>query len=294
MAIALVILLALMFSYILSRRIAKPIKAIVEATKNYSHGDYTGRVITRQKDEIGALAGNINEMADFIEASEEVRKNFISDVSHELRTPMTTISGFVGGILDGTITGDKEREYLSIVLDETKRLSRLTGQLLDISRLEGTALSKHRFDINEAVRLCVINFENLIREKNLNVKVDFDDEQCLVYADRDAIQRVLTNLIDNAIKFTDPFGEITVKTEDKSTDIRISVHNTGIGITKDELRNIWDRFYKADKSRSRNRYGTGLGLFIAKNIVNLHEKDITCESIPGEYAEFTFTLDKLR
>ena len=288
----LVTVISLIFSYILSRKITKPIKEIGYAAKAFSKGEFKERVNVRGRDEISQLSETFNQMADDLEKIEQLRRSFVANVSHELRTPMTTIIGFIDGILDGTIPESSHTDYLAIVLSESKRLSRLISDLLDITRMEEDefCLDIIDFDINELVRRSIIAFERLIEEKNIEVKVNFGSDVCFVSADSDGISRVLMNLIDNAIKFTNQNGIIDINITLSKSTVVISIRNTGIGISEVDRKNIFDRFYKADQSRGINREGTGLGLFIVKNILNLHGRGIVVNSVLGEYAEFTFTL----
>ena len=218
----------------------------------------------------------------------------MSNVSHELRTPMTSITGFVEGILDGTIPKEKEVEYLKIVLAEAKRLSRLVSDLLSISRLESGSfkIEKKNFDICELLRREIIKFETQIVKKNLNVELEIEQDEMPVFADSDAIIQVVTNILGNAIKFTPQDGKITIKTYYDADRVKVEITNTGEGIKKEKLKYIWDRFYKADDSRNQNPEGTGLGLYIVKSIINKSDEKIYAESVENEYAKFTFTLKK--
>ena len=232
-------------------------------------------------------------MADSIEQLETMRRSFVANVSHDLRTPMTTIGGFVQGILDGTIPPEKQNQYLTIVLDETKRLSRLVNELLDISKMEqgSFTLELRDFNINEMIRLSVIKLEKRITEKNIQLSVSFQTEDQWVTADKDHIQRVLTNLMDNAIKFTQEGGFIDIRTgKTDRNKVFVSIQNSGIGIAHEDLAHVFDRFYKTDKSRSLDKNGTGLGLYIAKSIIKEHGETIWAESEPDEFTRFNFTL----
>jgi len=214
-------------------------------------------------------------------------------VSHELRTPMTSIKGFIEGILDNVIPQEKHREYLEIVRNEVARLNRLVNNLLDLAKLESgeIKLIYSNFNINELIRRCIIKLENLITEKGLEVMADFD-EDTLVSADIDSIERVLINLIHNAVKFTPEGGIIGVNTEIRNDKVIVSVADSGIGIEKEDLDRIWERFYKVDKSRSLDTIGTGLGLSIVRNIINEHGEEIWVESELGKGTTFHFTLKK--
>ncbi|MBE7022662.1 MAG: HAMP domain-containing histidine kinase [Ruminococcaceae bacterium] len=292
-SVCLVLVVALVIIYMVSRRITSPIKALNRAARDIADGHFDRRVTPDINAEIGELGESFNKMADSIEQLEHMRSSFVANVSHDLRTPMTTIIGFVQGILDGTIPPEKQPQYLSIVLDESKRLSRLVTDLLDISKIEqGNYKPELRdFDINEMIRLSVIKLEKRITDKNIHLSVGFQSEDSRVLADKDSIQRVLTNLMDNAIKFTDEGGFIDIRTgPDNRGKIFVSIQNSGIGIDSRDIKHIFDRFYKTDNSRGLDKNGTGLGLYIVKNILQGHGETIWAESEPGEFTRFTFTL----
>ena len=299
-SLILVLLISFILSFALSRHISKPIKSIGIAAKSFAQGDFSSRVEINEKhgkiEEIDELTRSFNDMAYSIEQSDSIRNNFISDVSHELRTPMTTIGGFVDGILDETIPQERQRDYLLIVKEEISRLSALVNSFLNITRLQtgNQALEISNFDINEIIRRTLVGFENKIEEKNIQVNVDLETESCLVTADMNQIRQVLTNLLENAIKFTHIGGMLKISVTQRNQEAVISVYNTGCGIAEKEQKLIFERFYKADKSRSLNKNGTGIGLFIVKDILNRHKKSITVKSREGEFAEFTFTLDKAK
>lgn len=290
---SLVMLVALVVIYSLSAHITRPIKALNSAAKAIADGHFDKRVSLMESNEIGELSESFNKMADSIQQLENMRSSFVANVSHDLRTPMTTITGFIEGILDGTIPPEKQNQYLSIVLDESKRLSRLVTDLLDISKLEQGSfkLDIKEFDINETIRLSVIKLEKRITEKNIHLTVNFQTENQRVLADKDSILRVLTNLLDNAIKFTDEGGFLDIRTgmTDKNRAF-VSIQNSGMGISQEDLKHVFDRFYKTDKSRSLDKNGTGLGLYIVKNIMMAHGENIWAESRQGEYTRFSFTL----
>ncbi len=300
LSLLLVVLISMGLSFALSRRISKPIKKIGNTAKQFAQGDFSSRVEPSGKSdniiEINELTQTFNDMAYSLEKSDDIRNNFLSDVAHELRTPMTTISGFVDGILDDTIPQDKQKDYLMIVKDEVSRLSGLVNSFLSLTRIEtgNQTLEPTNFDINETIRRTLVGLESRIEEKNINIKLDMESEHQTVRADMNSIRQVLTNLIENAIKFTDRGGEIRISTETLRHEVKISVYNTGCGISPEDIKMIFERFYKADKSRSQNREGTGIGLYIVKDILNRHGKNITVDSREGEYAEFTFTLDKIK
>lgn len=297
-AIIAVLLLSFALSFALSKNISKPIKAIGAAAKNFAKGDFSSRVKIHKNSynitEIRELTNSFNDMAFSMEKADDIKNNFISDVSHELRTPMTTIGGFVDGILDGTIPQDRHTEYLTIVKDEITRLSSLVNSFLDVTRAEtqNKTLKFTVFDINEAIRRSLISFENQISSKQINVGVSFETDVCMVRADIDGIRQVLTNLMENAVKFTPEGGTIKITVSERQQEVFVSIYNTGCGISQDDQKLIFERFYKADKSRSINRQGTGIGLYIVKDIINRHGKDIIVKSREGEYAEFTFTVER--
>ena len=247
-------------------------------------------------EELRELANNFNNMASELEKADNIKNNFISDVSHELRTPITTISGFVDGILDGAIPENNQKAYLKIVKDEMARLTKLINDFLDVARLKGkdTPLKMKNFDIAEMIRVSVIGISGKIEEKDIDIVLNFEQDNMTICADFDSIKRVITNLLDNAVKFTDYGGKISVDLVKKKHETVISVYNTGIGISENDIPYIFDRFYKADKSRSINKSGTGVGLFLVKDILTRHGKEITLESREGEFAKFTFSLDNAK
>ena len=295
---SIVLILAFMFAYYSSQRIVKPIKIIGESANRFAKGEFESRVKLGKSEssvkELNELADTFNNMAFELEKFEEIRNNFVSDVSHELRTPMTTITGFIEAILDGTIPAEKEEEYLGIVYAECLRLSRLVNSFLEVTRNlnQKAELQISDFDINRLITQTVVAFEKKIDEKNISVNIILCDDFCCVKADKDDIQRVIMNLLDNAVKFTHQNGEIVIKIAERQHEYEISVKNTGKGFSADDGKFIFERFYKQDKSRSDNKEGTGIGLYIVKSILNRHGKSITATGIEGEFAEFVFTLEK--
>lgn len=293
-----VILTSFILSYMLSKILANPIKRVSSSAKEFAKGDLTSRVEIDRVDEnvteLTELADAFNNMADELEKSEDIRMSFISDVSHELRTPMTTIGGFIDGILDDTIPPEKQKDYLKIVRDEVTRLSRLVNTFLDITRMQSDKvnLNMSNFDVNEVIRLIIIGLGPKIDDKELNIELEFESDVCYVRADIDKIKMVITNLIDNAIKFTYDEGTIKISTRPKGSEVRIGIYNTGVGIPEEQQKIIFERLYKVDKSRSINKEGTGIGLYIVKSMLAAHGKDIKVNSVEGEYAEFVFCLDR--
>ena len=292
--VILITLLALVLIYFLSNSIMKPLKEISRAAKDFSNGKYDTRVKVRGKDELAELATSFNELATVVQARDEMQNTFLSNASHDLRTPMTTIAGFIDGILDGAISPDKQEYYLNIIKKEIKRLSRLVASLLDISRLQSgdRKFEMKPFNICELARQTVISFENQLEEKKLDVEFDFDDFDMTVIGDRDAINQVIYNLCHNAIKFAYENGKYKVSINNDNDKIRFTMYNEGIGISKEELPFVFDRFFKSDKSRGLDKTGAGLGLFITKAIIKAHDEEIKVNSEYGKYCEFSFTLKR--
>lgn len=287
------VILSIILVYIYSRKLSKPLKEINRAAKSIAGGEFTKRLQIESKDEIGDLAKSFNQMTENLEHLEEMRSSFIANVSHELRTPMTSIQGFIEGIIDGTITSDNQPKYLKIVRDETSRLSRLVNDLLSLSMLEAGSLKTNmtEFDLNELIRICVINLESLISQKNLQVEANFTNEKTFVKGDNDLVQRIVLNLLHNAVKYTPEKGKITISTSIHKAKVFVSVADTGAGIPLEDLEHIWERFYKSDKSRGRDKTGTGLGLTIVKSLLNQLGQEINVKSVQGKGSEFVFTLD---
>lgn len=286
--------MAALFFYLMSLTITNPIKRISAAVTEFAKGNFKKRVEYSSDNELGELADHINNMASALDNLEDSRNSFISDVSHELRTPLTTITGFVEGILDGTVPEENREEYLGVVLSESKRLSRLITNLLQVTRMENgeTKLERTDFDINELVRITLLKFEMMITPKNIDVSLNIKEGKLKVNADKDNINQVLVNLFNNAVKFTPDNGNISIDIEEKRDKVWISITNSGHGIEPDQIEHIWDRFYKTDKSRSRERTGVGLGLYIVKQILNMHKEQITAESVVDNYTRFKFSLSK--
>ena len=296
---ALSILAVFILVYIQARRITKPIGEINRAVQNIAAGNFSDRLRVTDNDEIGQLASSFNFMADSIEDLENMRSEFISDVSHELRTPMTSISGFAQSILDGTVPEEKRGEYLKIIVDESRRINKLVNDLLDMSKMSSSEyqLSIEQFDLNELIRICIISLESRITERGLDLNVDFENENLSVLGDNDAIKRVVLNLMDNAIKFSYENTTIGIRTWVRNKKAYFSIGNFGAGIDQKDLSNVFNRFYKTDKSRHREKTGAGLGLSLCKNILTLHKQSIWVESNPAKegtdakYTKFTFTLE---
>ena len=290
-----VFLAAIIGVYIVSRQIVVPLKAISDAAKSFSVGQFNVRVPVIGRDEVGELATTFNNMAESLELIEEKRSSLLANISHDLRTPMTTIAGFVDGIIDGTIPQEKQHHYLTIISSEVRRLSRLVSTLIELSKIEANekVLVRKNYNISEQARQILLSFENKIDAKHINVEFD-NEEDVIVNADRDEIHQALYNICDNAIKFTPENGEISITIKKHDKKAFISVRNTGEGIPQSELPFLFDRFYKSDRSRGLDKTGVGLGLFIVKNTLNRHGEDIKVNSVIGEYTEFAFTLPAVK
>ena len=293
----LVVLVSVLLTTYFSRRNTAPLREMAKAASAFGHGDLTARVSAdgRYPEEVEELALAFNNMASSLQKSEYQRQEFVANVSHELKTPMTTISGYVDGILDGTIPEERSRHYLSLVSDETKRLSRLVRSMLDISRLQDQggipAEQKTRFDVSETTGQVLISFEQPILSKSLDVQVDLPEHPVFTFACQDYITQVLYNLVDNAVKFSPEGGLLSLQVREGGGKVYISISNSGATIPPEELPLVFDRFHKTDKSRSREggRDSWGLGLYIVKTIVCSHGEDISVTSQDGQ-TTFTFTL----
>lgn len=271
----------------------KPLKEMAEMVRRFGMGEYDLRVSGYQRqDEIGELANAFNSMADSIAETESQRREFVANVSHELKTPMTTIAGFADGILDGTVPPEKEKEALRVISTETRRLSRLVRRMLDTSKVESqnqTDSCQLRFDIVETMARVMISLEGRITTRGLDIDVQFPDTPTIVWGDPDSITQVCYNLLDNAIKFATPGTAIRLSIQPRGRKAYIGVRNMGETIHPEELDKIFDRFHKSDRSRSLDKEGVGLGLYIVKTILNSLKENITVTSENG-ITEFVFTL----
>ncbi len=287
-----ILIISFVILYLMTYRFVSPLRQMATATRHFSQGDFSYRVKVRGKDEVAELATALNGMAVSLSSVEEMRRSFVGNVSHELRTPMTTISGFIDGILDGTIPQERQNEYLKIVSDETKRLSRLVRSMLDLSRIDSgqMQLNPVSFDLTSVVCNTLVLFEQRIEDKNLQIEgIDTCTPQYIT-ADYDLMQQVVYNLIDNAVKFTEQGGRIRLLIFRKEDRTYCMIRNTGTGIPTTELPHIFDRFYKSDRSRGLDKSGTGLGLYIVKTLIDLHGGEVTVSSREQEYCEFVFWL----
>ncbi len=285
--------------YLVSYRLTKPLREMSVASKQYATGDFSKRITIKRprfrifgQDETDELVQAFNSMAQALATLEMSRRSFVANVSHELKTPMTTIGGFIDGILDGTIESDKEQQYLKIVSDEVKRLSRLVTGMLNMSKLEAGELDlkPQKFDVSEMLFRTLLGFEQVIEKKNIDVRGLDSMANNPVTADKDMINQVIYNLIDNAVKFTPEGGYIEVSSKSDPEKVIVKVRNSGKGIPSEEIDKIFERFYKIDKSRSFDVKGAGMGLYLCKTIIELHGGQIVARSEAGEYAEFIFQL----
>ena len=291
----LVVVAAVVVITVMARRQSSPLRDMARAASDFGHGRFDARVSVDSASplEVQELALAFNNMASSLEKSEYRRQEFVANVSHELKTPMTTISGYVDGMLDGTIPPEKHNHYMRLVSGETKRLSRLVRSMLDISRMQGQESfppeSISRFDLCECIGQALITFEQKITDKQLEVSVDFPAYPVYTQANADAITQVVYNLVDNAVKFCPETGTLALSVRVGGNKIYVTVGNDGDTIPAEELPLVFDRFHKLDKSRAQNRDGWGLGLYIVKNIIDRHGENISVASQNGK-TEFTFTL----
>lgn len=287
-------LLGAVVAWFMARAQSQPIRMIQQTVSDFAKGDFNKRVdIHGGNEELCDLADSINHMANELSNLEESRKAFVSNVSHELRSPLTCMQGYMQGMLDGTIPQEEQPRYMQVVLDETRRLTKLVGDLLKLSRYESgkIPLNITRFDVNELLRRSIIGFGTRLDAKNVDVQVDMPDGGCYVMADSDRISQVVLNLMDNAIKFLpEEGGKLSISVRPEGRGASVVVADNGPGISDEDLPHIFDRFYKADKAHTSGM-GTGLGLSIVRRIINDHGQQISVNSAVGQGAAFTFTLE---
>ncbi len=291
-AIIIASIASLVAVYIITYAQVKPLREMASVVRKFAGGDYAARMQVPDETEVGQLAASFNQMAGVIESSELMRRSFVSNVSHELKTPMTTISGFVDGILDGTIPEDRHTHYLTVVSSETKRLSRLVRSMLDLSRIDsgGMKLNYQRFDISKTVTNTLLSFEQRIEEKQIDIQGMEQIKPLYVRGDPDLLHQVVYNLMENAVKFANQGGYINIRVFSRERSAHVVIANSGIGIPSEDLPRIFERFYKSDKSRSHDKTGVGLGLFIVKTVIGLHKGEIEVRSSEGSYCEFEFHI----
>ncbi|MCL2201625.1 MAG: HAMP domain-containing histidine kinase [Oscillospiraceae bacterium] len=288
-----VMALAFVISFFATRKLTQPLNEIAGAARRFARGDFSVRVDdTGRYDEIGELTQSFNAMADTLEGSEEFRREFIANISHELKTPMTVITGFAEGLLDGTIPPENEKKYLNIIASESRRLSRLSISMLEMSSLHSASLEPKNigsFDVSEVIRLALLSLGTKITGKQLDIEANLPEEPIMTLGDSDAITQVVYNLVDNAIKFSRQGGTLEIDLWKQGALAYVSVENQGETISEEDLPHIFDRFHKADKARSADKSGVGLGLYIVKTILDNHNQDIFVESHDGN-TKFIFSL----
>lgn len=287
-------LLSLIILIFFTEMVYLPLRKITAATEQYASGNMHYELQIDSEDEIGYLAASLSYMASEIARSEDDQKKFVANVSHDFRSPLTSIKGYLEAMLDGTIPPEMHEKYLNIVLNETERLIKLTNSLLTLNNLntKGILLDKTDFDLNTVIRNTAASFEGTCRNKTIAIELVLTGEYMIVNADIGKIQQVFYNLLDNAIKFSHHDSVIKIESNEKNNKVFISVKDSGLGIPKDDLKLIWDRFYKSDSSRGKDKRGTGLGLSITKEIVQAHGEHINVISTEGVGSEFIFSLQK--
>lgn len=286
-----VLFMAFIVVYFLTMQMTRPLKQMAYAAKRIGSGDFSMRIQLQGDDELAQLANELNEMAQSLSTQENVGRSFTANVSHELRTPMTTISGFVDGILDGTIPPEHQREYLTIVSEEVKRLSRLVKSMLNLARIENgnVELKEETFDIVDVILQTLFSFEKQIEAKQVEI-VGLDVGKIPITADKDLVHQVVYNLIENAVKFVNDGGTLEFRFHTEQGKTHVAIKNTGAGLSAEDARRIFERFYKSDRSRGLDKGGVGLGLHIVRSIIHLHDGEITVNTKEDEYTEFQFSL----
>ncbi len=292
-SLVIVMTLGILLAYFSSKKISHPLMQMNDAVKVIASGNFEQRVEIKSEDEVGQLAESFNHMAESLYKYEKVRRDFIANVSHDLRSPLTSIQGFLNAIIDGTVPVEKQNHYLNIVLEETQRLAKLTNDIVDLSRAQTSTITLEitKFDVNDLIRDSLERLEPRLHDKKINVNAIFASKTTEVLADRDKIARVLHNLIDNAIKFSEQEGVIEIETTLKDhKKVLVHVRDYGKGISKENQKYIFDRFYKADFSRGEDKTGSGLGLSIVREFLMAHGENIGVKSAEGKGTEFIFSL----
>lgn len=285
--------LSLIILLVFTQTVYLPLRKITVGANEYAAGNLDYRIDVKTHDEMGYLSDTLNYMSDELNKMEEYQKNFIANVSHDFRSPLTSIKGYLEAILDGTIPPELYEKYLSRVISETERLHKLTESMLTLNSLDAKGyLSRTNFDINRVIKDTAASFEGTCGAKNIHFELTFSDDIQMVFADLGKIQQVMYNLIDNAIKFSNNDSAIYIQATGQYEKIFVSVKDTGIGIPKDSLKKIWERFYKTDLSRGKDKRGTGLGLSIVKEIIQAHGENIDVVSTEDVGTEFIFSLPR--
>ncbi len=285
-------LLGLIVSYVTAKYVALPLMRMNRAAKVIANGNFEERVDVTSSDELGELAQSFNHMAESLQTHEKVQKDFIANISHDLRSPLTSMQGFLTAMLDGTIPPEKREHYLKIVLEETERLSRMTQSIVELSRAQSSAilLDESDFELNELIRWNIEMLEPQLEEKNVQIHGIYEAEQTMVHGDRDKISRVLQNLLGNAAKFSPQNGIIEVETTLDKKKVLVSVKDQGPGISEEDQKYVFDRFFKTDTTRNMDKTGSGIGLAIVREFLQAHGETITVKSEKGKGAAFVFSL----
>ena len=272
----------------------RPLHKITEAATQYASGNLDYEIPVRTEDEMGYLSASLNYMSSQLKDIEDYQKKFVANVSHDFRSPLTSIKGYVEAMADGTIPPEMHEKYLKIILFETERLTDLTRDLLTLNEFDNKnmLLNREKFDIHEVIKNTAASFEGTCTQKKISIELLLATKHLPVYADKRKIHQVLYNLLDNAIKFSDPESTVTIETTERGEKVYISVKDYGIGIPRNALNKIWERFYKTDLSRGKDKKGTGLGLAIVKEAVQAHGENINVVSTEGVGTEFIFSLPK--
>ena len=296
LTLLLIFICATLLLIIIGFEVYIPIRKMIKGADAFAEGNFSYKIPVHKNDEIGYLAASLNYMANELNTLEDDQRKFISNVSHDFRSPLTSIKGFVEAIMDGTIPPEMQDRYLKIVVDETERLEKLTQSVVTLDKLDskGRPLHMNDFDINRTIKNTVATFEGICRKKMITIELHLESETLMVHADMEQIQQVLYNLIDNAIKFSSDSSIIKAETSERHGTVFVSIKDSGVGIPREKQNKIWDRFYKIDSSRGKDRKGTGLGLSIVREIVAAHNQNINVISTEGVGTEFIFTLEKSR
>lgn len=284
----------LLFLY--RRHIHQPLKQITKGASEFANGNLTYQIPVKSEDELGYLANTLNYMADKLNRNGEYQRRFISNVSHDFRSPLTSIKGYVEAMLDGTIPTEMQDKYLKIIAYEADRLEKLTRSLRTLNELDVKKRMLHmkKFDINDTIKNIAATFEGTCTERKIRLELILSGTELFVRADFEQIQQVVYNLLDNAIKFSFDNSSIILETTEKNGKVFVAVKDFGCGVSEESLPKIWERFYKTDSSRGKDKKGTGLGLSIVKEIINAHGQNINVISTVGVGTEFIFTLEKAK
>ena len=289
-----ILFLSLIILIFFTEVVYRPLRKIIEATEQYASGNMHYELNVEGEDEMGYLAASLRYMAQTVASSEDDQKKFIANVSHDFRSPLTSIKGFLVAMLDGTIPPEMHEHYLGVVLNETERLTKLTNSLLTLNNLNTKGMLLHMTDwnINDVIRKVSASFEQVCRRRGIRFRLLLSGTVLYTEADKEKIQQVIYNLVDNALKFSPDHSEITLETTEKGGKIFVSVRDNGIGIPKADQAQIWERFYKSDASRGKDKKGTGLGLSIVREIIRAHNENINLISTEGAGSTFVFTLPR--